>query len=48
MNHLFVAPFLDVVDLAIQDELHAVPQQGFLDPLGGVRILPGQDLRMIA
>src|SRR5262249_54432147 len=48
MNDLLVAPLLDAVDLAIQGELHAVPPQGFLDTLGGVRILPGQDLRMIA
>src|SRR5262249_22931874 len=48
MNDLLVAPLLDAVDLEFKVELPPVPPQGFLDTLGGVRILPGQDLRMIA
>ena len=48
MNDLVVAPYLDAIDFGIHRELHAVLPQGLLDPCGGVRILFGQDLRMIA
>jgi hypothetical protein len=48
VNDLFVPPLLDSADLAAQGQLHAVPPQGLCDLFGGVLVLSGQDLRMIA